>query len=278
MSSLGLTQTVISLHEESKAGVQGTQAIRRAFSLLKLIAASGDSGLRLSQLVELSGIDRGTARRILTCLVEEEFIDRQDDRYYRLGPASLMLSSVFTKPVPLLQRFHSAMIRLCRRTGDTFFLMMREGDYIYCAHREDGPAKIKIFSTEIGQRRLLGTGTASVAILGVMTEAEISALYTRNAERYANLGIDCERLLKNAEQARRYGHACNINNMEVGVGGVGLAFRIAGIGLGALSIGSLAAKLNDERHQELAELLNEELHQLSVETLSTVEGDQVDTV
>jgi DNA-binding IclR family transcriptional regulator len=66
--------------------------------------------------------------------------------------------------------------------------------------------------------------------------------------------------------------------MEVGVGGVGLAFRIAGIGLGALSIGSLAAKLNAERHQELAELLNEELHQLSVETLSTVEGDQVDTV
>lgn len=251
------------------SSVQGTQSVRRAIELLQLVAAQGDAGVRLSQLVQLSGIDRGTAYRMLSCLVEQQFVDRDEHRLYRLGPAALLLASALTQPVPLLQRFGPAMKRLARRTGDTIFLMMREGDHVCCAHREDGPSPIRILSTVIGQRRLLGTGTGSIAILGLLGRDELLALHRRHAARYAEMSLDAERLLKEAEQARRQAHAFTMNNLEVGIGGVGMAFRIARLGMGAISVASIAAKLTPQRHQELVTLIGDELRQIEVDMAVT---------
>lgn len=264
MARAGITATPPAAPGAS-AAVQGTQSVRRAFELLQLVAAQGDAGIRLSQLVLLSGIDRGTAYRMLSCLVEQQFVDRDEHRLYRLGPAALLLASTLTQPMPLLQRFGPAMKRLARRTGDTVFLMMREGDHVHCAHREDGPSPIRILSTVIGQRRLLGTGTGGIAILGLLGREELLALHRRHAARYAEMGLDAERLLKEAEQARRQAHAFTINNLEVGIGGVGLAFRIARLGIGAISVASIAAKLTPQRHHELVALIGDELRQIEVE-------------
>ncbi|MEF7614042.1 IclR family transcriptional regulator [Aquincola sp. MAHUQ-54] len=247
-------------------GVQGTQSVRRAIELLQLVAAQGDAGARLSPLVEASGLDRGTAHRLLSCLVEQQFVDRDEQRVYRLGPAALLLASPLTRPVPLLQRFGPMMKRLARRTRDTVFLMVREGDHVHCVHREDGPAPLCQLTTEVGQRRLLGTGTGGVAMLGYLGRDELLALHQRHAAQYAAMDLDAKRLLKEAEQARRNAHAFTTSNLEAGVGGVGVAFRIARVGIGAVSIASLASTLTPQRHEALATLIGDELRQLEVET------------
>ena len=110
----------------------GTQSLQRALTLLRQVAKYGDTGIRLSHLVLATGLDRGTAYRLLNCLVREQFIDRDDQHLYRLGPQSILLGSTMTAPTPLLTRFVPAMKRIARISGDTVFLMMRRGDLVYC--------------------------------------------------------------------------------------------------------------------------------------------------
>jgi DNA-binding IclR family transcriptional regulator len=67
--------------------------VRRALALLRGVAKCPEGGIRLAQLVRTSGLDRATAYRLLTCLVEEGCIDRDAQQLYRLGPQAVMLGS-----------------------------------------------------------------------------------------------------------------------------------------------------------------------------------------
>ncbi len=60
--------------------------MRRALALLRGVAKCPEGGIRLAQLVRTSGLDRATAYRLLTCLVDAQ-------QLYRLGPQAVMLGS-----------------------------------------------------------------------------------------------------------------------------------------------------------------------------------------
>src|SRR6218665_783140 len=117
--------------------VRGTQSVRRALQLLPRPAKSNDRGVRLAQLVPDKGLDRATTSRLMSSLVEDQFVARDSEPLYRLGPEAVLLGSLLPQPTPLLRRFVPVMKRIGRIAGDTVFLMMRQGDFVYCAHREE---------------------------------------------------------------------------------------------------------------------------------------------
>ena len=82
--------------------VQGAQSLRRALTLLSDVARAGESGIRLAELVRSTGLDRATAYRMLSCMVEEQFLDRDDGNRYRLGPLAVLMGSTLPAPTPLL--------------------------------------------------------------------------------------------------------------------------------------------------------------------------------
>lgn len=245
--------------------VRGTQSVRRALQLLHMVGRANDQGIKLAQLVRDSGLDRATTYRLMSCLVEEQFIDRDSQNLYRLGPEAVLLGSLLPQPTPLLRRFVPAMKRIGRISGDTVFLMMRQGDHVYCAHREEGSSPIKILTTSIGQRRLIGTGTGGTAVLGRMNEGEIVATFRRNEPAYIQQGIDAERLVQMATSARNQGCAVVFDSFgEVGVAGLGLAFRLGEHGMGALSLATLTARFGFERQHTLRRLFETELRALGL--------------
>lgn len=245
-------------------GVRGAQSVRRALGLLRGVAKRSDSGVKLAQLVRESGLDRGTAYRLLTCLVEEGFVDRDEAQLYRLGPQAVMLGSLMPALAPLVTRFGPGMKRIARIAGDTVFLMVRHGDMVQCDHREVGGSLVKILTTDVGQRRLLGTGTGGVAVLGLMDDEELRRVWQRHAADYTARGIPLERLLAMAHAVRSRGCAITFDSIEAGVAGIGLAFRLGEHAMGALSIGTLTARFGPERQHELGELLAAEIRTLGL--------------
>lgn len=238
--------------------------MRRALALLRLVARRPEGGAKLAALVRESGLDRGTAYRLLTCLVEEEFLDRDAAQQYRLGTQATLLGSLMPSAVPLQTRFSPGMKRLARIAGDTVFLMIRRGDCVQCDHREVGGSLVKILTTDIGQRRLLGTGTGGVAVLRLLDDAEIGALWTRNRAAYQEHGIPQERLIAMAHAVRARGLAITFDSFESGVAGLGMAFRLGEHAMGALSIATLTPRFGPERQHELALLMAAELKALGL--------------
>lgn len=245
-------------------GVRGAQSVRRALALLRLVAQRGDNGVRLAQLVQESALDRGTAYRLLTCLAEEGFVERDARQCYRLGVQAVTLGSLLPEPTPLVRRFSAAMKRIARIAGDTVFLFVRQGDYVQCEHREVGGSLVKILITDVGQRRLLGTGVAGVAMLGLMDAEELTQVWQRRAREYQARSIPLERLLAMAHAARVHGHVISFDAVEPGVAGVGIAFPIGKHAMGALSMGTLTAQFGPDRQLQLRELLTQELQDMGL--------------
>jgi len=52
-------------------------------------------------------------------------------------------------------------------SGDTVFLVIRQGDYCLCLHREEGHFPVKVFTTDVGGRRLLGLGAGGLALIAL---------------------------------------------------------------------------------------------------------------
>jgi DNA-binding IclR family transcriptional regulator len=241
------------------APLPGTQSVRRALDLLRMVAKSRDKGMKIAQLVRDSGMDRGTVYRLMSCLLDEQFVDRDEKKIYRLGPEGVLLGSSMPQLTPLLRRLVPLMKRIARISGDTVFLMMRQGDYVQCAHREEGSSLVKVLTTHVGQRRLLGAGTGGAAVIGLITPEELIETYHRHAKEYDDLGMDLDHLLSIAASARAQGYALTYDAVEIGVAGIGMAFRIGAQGMGAISIGTLTARFGPERRRDLYDLFLREL-------------------
>lgn len=243
-------------------GVRGTQSVRRALGLLRLVAQQSGGGVKLVQLVRASGLDRATAYRLLTCLQEEGFVDRDDAQRYRLGLSAVTLGSLMPEPTPLVSRFGPIMKRIARITGDTVYLFVRKGDYVHCEHREVGGSLVKILTTDVGQRRLLGTGTAGVAVLGLMSEADIAQLWRRRSQEYVGRGMTREQLFAVSQAVHANGYVINFDAVEPGVAGLGMSFRMGAHAMGALSMSSLTATFGPDRQYQFRHLLATELEGL----------------
>lgn len=220
--------------------------------------------MKLADLVRETGFDRGTTYRLLTCLVEEGFVDRDASRLYRLGPQAVMLGSLMPGMGPLVIRFAPSMKRIARIVGDSVFLMVRHGDMVQCDHREVGGTLVNVLITDIGRRYLIGTGTGGVAVLGLMEDAEIGRVFHRHAEDYGARGITLERLLGMAHAVRARGSAITFDALEQGVAGIAIGFQFGDHAMGALSIATSIARFGPERQFQLSELLAAELRALNL--------------
>lgn len=244
--------------------MQGAQSLRRALALLCEVARTGEAGIRLSELVRSTGLDRATAYRMLSCMVEEQFLDRDDGQRYRLGPSAVLMGSLLPAPTPLLARFVPVMKRMARVSGETVYFVLRRGDHACCTHREEGSCAERVLLSRSGQERLLGTSTGGTAMLGLLASGELAALHARHTSHYLALGIDAQALTHQAEVTRRQGFAVSHNTLEQGISGLGMAFRISGHGMASLSINGWTHRMGPTQLQHARDLIESELRGLGL--------------
>jgi DNA-binding IclR family transcriptional regulator len=234
----------------------GTQSLRRALMVLRLLGRHQEDGLTLAQVTEHSKLERSTAHRLLTCLVEEGFAERQvRGKIYRLGIDAVQLGTAGMRRMPLLDQYGGLLQKLARISGDTVFFVIRQGDFCLCLQRQEGHFPVRVFTTDVGEKRLLGIGAGGLALMAVLPDDEIRQLMQRHAKEYAAMGFSTTRMLQAVRATRKQHYSCIADTITEGVSGVGYAFQVSAAQWAAVSFGAISTRLPALRQKELGELL-----------------------
>lgn len=249
--------------EPSTARPDGSQSIVRAVELLSFVADRADSGARLSQVAETSGLHIATARRILQTLASEGLLAFDSkSKLYTVGPA---VYSFAVRGHALFSRrelFMPALDSIARRTQDTVMFSVRSGGEAVCLVRREGAFPIRVMSLAEGSRRPLGAGSGSLAILAFLGGEDRAELLKRCAPLYEHYRLSAAVVAKDLAEARKAGFSFNPGRIIDGVYGIGVPILKDGIAVASVSIASIANRMTPARRQEIVSVIREELSAL----------------
>src|SRR6185436_15021685 len=110
-------------------------------------------------------------------------------------------------------------------TADTVYLSVRLGDVAICLDRVEGAYPIRTLTLKVGDRRPLGIGAGSLALLAFLPLDEVRRLVAASAKALAEFGFDPAKLLTVVQTARRLGYAYNDGRLIPGMNAVGVPVR-----------------------------------------------------
>jgi len=233
--------------------IQTVQAVARAIRLLKWVALAHEDGQKVRALTAMSGMNRTTVIRLLTCLAQTGYVQRCDETgMYRPGIKVMQLGLVAMTRAPLVERFRPMMKSIARIAEDTVFLVVRNGDYAHCLHLEEGSFPVRVFLALIGSFRLMGEGTGGQALLATLPDVELHELCQRHAADYARKGFSADQLQRMVQHTRRAGYATGISLGVRGANAVGVSFEVMPGHYAALSVAAIASRMDEKRRAEIA--------------------------
>lgn len=237
------------------------QGIERTVALLKTITDHCDHGVKLADVAELTQLSRSTVHRLLSGLIQVGLVE-QNSETLRYFPAFLLyrLGNKTAKRFGLLNSAQGSIARLAKETEDTVYLQIRSGDEALCIAREEGNYPIKTLTLAVGDRRPLGIGAGSLAILSSLPDLEIERVLKRNINQISSYG---EKTIIHIEQdakiAKKQGYTFNPGHYIKGMGAVGLPIIDQKDNLiGSLSIAAIETRMTDDRRPWLYELMKRE--------------------
>ncbi|OZI26329.1 IclR family transcriptional regulator [Bordetella genomosp. 9] len=237
----------------------GAQTVRRAVALLRLVACGQERGVRLIDLVRMSGLNRPTVHRLLKALIQEGAVEQDPEtRRYLIGQEVTLLGLARTRRFPLLTLADPYLIELAQQVGDTVFLSIRHGHDSICIGRRTGHHPIQVLSIEVGVRRPLGVGVSGVALLASLPEQESDVLVADNAARLAVLGEKPQDILARVAAARATGIAHAPAGLMPGTSAVSVPVPgPGGTALGAVTVTAMANRLTADRYGEVVRLMRQ---------------------
>lgn len=236
-------------------------SLRRALKLLRIIAAGPPSGMRLKDIAHGAQCSQPTAHRVVQDMIAEGFVERATDaKRYRPAIDFFVLAARAGQVGGLRELAKPALLRLSATLRDTVFLLVRDGYDAVCLDRADGPFPIVSFTGDIGGKIPLGLGQGGMAILAYLPPAEMRAVISFNMPRLLDCGFIDEAALRTAiRKTQQDGWASMNTGLIPGMAGVGVPVLDAhGVVVAALSIGTLAERLDEARTRDVAGILNTE--------------------
>lgn len=218
--------------------------------------------MKLKDVMEQTGLERSTSYRLLACLCDEQFVEKDPTtRHYHLGLAAMQLGFASSQRLPLVETYRPVMQRLARISGDTVFLVARQGDYAVCLHREEGSFPVKITTTVVGGIRPLGIGAGGNALLAALGDDEVEQIYQRQRAAFDGVSLSWPALRKSLAQTRKLGYSQTLDIITPGISAVGALIPLEGQPFAAISIGAISPRMPPERRAELGRMLRETLSQ-----------------
>ena len=239
--------------------MRGSQTVTRALTLLRHIAAIHPEGISISALAKVEAMDRATTYRMVTSLVDFGLVTRDHAKNYRLGVEAMQLGLASMRSAPIIGRVKPVMQRLARRTEDTVFLVVRNGDYGHCVHCEEGSYPVKALVLQVGGMRVLGIGSAGVTLLSTLSDGDVEALHNRHQDEFMPNGPSLSQLKRLLNETRQRGYADTNDLVTDGVSGVGVRFELETGSHAAISVAAIRSRMPADRKKWIAGLIAEEL-------------------
>ena len=241
-------------------------SLHRAMEIVKALARSAETGLRVSQLCKELGLTQPTTHRLLQQLIEEGLVEQgEQTKLYRLSIEFFALAARAGDGGGLRELCRPSLLRLGASLGDSVFLLVRSGFDAICLDRCEGPFPIRTFTGDIGGRVPLGVGQGALVILAHLPEAEQEEVMRFNVPRLQNMGALDEVFLRTeAAKARAQGWATTNSGLIEGMAGAAVpVFDRHQRVVAALSVGTIASRLNADRLPVVIELLQREAKKIS---------------
>jgi len=234
----------------------GSQSVDRALRLLSLVGREAERGAPLSDIVQESGLNKPTARRLLLALMRAGLVEQETrTRRYFLGEEAYVLGTLASRRHGLLELSLESLRNLSEITMDTSFVSVRRGNYAVCLHRQEGTYPVRTHALQAGNQHPLGIGAGSLAMLAALSDDEIGRVLAENRKvlesLYANYTMELIR--QDIAATRANGYALNPGRIFAGSWGMGVAIMFPdGRVAGALSIAAIDSRMNAARQPELA--------------------------
>lgn len=239
---------------------QGTQLIDRSVAILDLLSVAGPAGMTSTEIGEAAGLKAPTARRIIAALESHSLIERGAKWRYRLGLRLLTLAAAASDRSGARDAARMSLMRLASETGDTAFLMVRQGFNTVCLDRQDGDYIIDTLTRQIGGEIPLGVAPASQAILAFLPVEEAELVLRHNAGRYGVFGnLTEEEIRTRLPTIRAQGFALDHGRLVEGISAVAVPIRATKHPVRAsIAVNMTSARLPEKRVAEVVEALRRE--------------------
>jgi DNA-binding IclR family transcriptional regulator len=243
--------------EQTASPRDGAQAIRRALSVLRILAAGGENGVPLAEVVQATGLTRPTVHRMVHVLIEEGIVERhQKTGRYAIGGQVGELALARRSRSPLLAAADGVLKETLQQVGDTLFFTMRTGNDTLCVDRRIGSYPIQVLSIEVGARRPLGVSSAGVAVLAAMPAAEAREIVAAKEVRFKAYRTNASAVLAQIATARRRGYNLREVGLVQGTKSISTWIRTPdGRPAAAITVSAVRVRLGPRREQEIADIL-----------------------
>lgn len=248
--------------DPAESGATGTQSLERAIALLRVIAGRNATGARLTEIVAASGLKKATAHRLLTALVREGLVGQErGNQRYHLGVELFTLGVTASSRFGIRRFAAPSLGRLAELSADTVYLSVRSNMEAVCIERSEGSFPIKTLTLAAGDRRPLGVGAGSLAILAALPDWERAQAIAAAAPllpRYSET-LTPAMLERQIAEARAEGYAFNDGLIIEGMCAVGVPIRNSeGEAVASLSIAAIRSRMRPDRRADLVAALRRE--------------------
>ncbi|MBJ3775749.1 IclR family transcriptional regulator [Acuticoccus mangrovi] len=124
-------------HKEQKV-----EAVERALTILEAFA-DGSPRLTLSEITKRTGFYRSTVLRLYASLARFDYLHRDEDGHFRLGPSLWRLGNLYQSAFNLADRVRPVLARIAEETGETATFYVRRGNMRLCLYRQHSSRTIR---------------------------------------------------------------------------------------------------------------------------------------
>jgi DNA-binding IclR family transcriptional regulator len=243
---------------ESPGGTSNyhTQALNRGLLVMELLAREV-SPLTLTDLHAGTELPKPTLVRLLTALVELQYVVRVDERpAFRLGHKVLALGRAYAKGLDISQAAGGYLDELAAQTRQTSNLGVLDGTRVLhvCVRVPDRPLR---FETAVGARAHTYCTGLGKLLLSRLAPEEVAA-HVEPFEAFTEHTIgDLAALERDLAKTRRRGYAFDDNEHSEGLRCLAVPVEVAGTTIAAVSVSGPAAEFGPTNQRRYLELLHE---------------------
>ena len=242
------------------------QSLGRAARLLELIALRHETGVTLTELASLSGLNKTTAFHLLDSLETLQFVERMpQSRSFRLGQRNLELGAIMLRQLKLAERARDALERLSRETRETVSLAQSLPDSALIVDSIEGSYSLRATSY-VGTRCAYHATACGKASFAHWPSARRRALYDAGplVGFTASSVVDPTILEAQLERIRGNLPALDLEENEIGAHCVARpVFDASHAVIGAVSIAGLKQRMTPSVLERLDSALVREVAEIS---------------
>lgn len=253
--------------QTSGSTVQTVRAVTRALTVLNSFA--GKDLQTLAEVSGVTGLDKGTTRRLLLTLMQSNYIAQDPlTHHYRLGRAIRDLASNVGDTQDLRAIAQPALLEMASEFSVTAFLSIFKDGAAVCLDRVHDMRGLEVHWWQIGGTLPLNCGGAPKLLLAYQPEEEIEQFIPERLEKMNEKSITSKKALrKRLALIREQGWECAIDDVALGLTALAVPiFDDERKLICAISIGGLTPQLvrngkpiHLKRLQKAAEIIRNQL-------------------